>query len=867
MLNEAMDQVVLVKGWKKGANWSFPRGKINQNEPNLDCAIREVYEETGYDIKTAGLVESEKEKYIEMNLREQDMRLYVFRGIPMDTFFEPRTRKEISKIQWWRLADLPTLKKKKQQQEGKGGDDLAINANKFYMVAPFVPQLKKWINGQKKLDRARQSSQAAAVTNADEEEPMTTEIQDSPEDWVLHPSTDDFASVLEKLRQSGGPMKTSNLPEVSEQLADRKDLSDQLKALLNVATAPASEPALQVAPNDLVTAGTLENADAIGLLALLQGKAPMQAVEPPQTPAEKVIEHPTQPKSPPHPHHQKPHFSNLPPPPMFPLPPLQDQGPNAQPRPPQVRPIPPPQQPAQLIPRAIYPQQQRPPPRANLNQQTIAPYQRTGDPQFAQYAQVPGNQPRSIPPASKLPPPKLNAQSSTLLNLFNSGPPAKDPTASNQAKPPANPVAQAAAAAGLPNFGKKLEAILSNGKLPQASVQEQPPASSAPAAFATPQVAPEIQASKATKGRRPKSEHHDKLLNLFRSPSVAEAVPAKAGAPSFLQLPSMPVELSALPSTPGHSREPSRKDQSAHNLAHVMAQNGLVRIEKRPRQDSAQLPRPPVSATVNGPLNVPQFEVLAKAAGAAKQVLKEHGRAQPQRRSPITVLARPGSSNGLSSAMAPQAQTATVSNPKQQKAAAPKVQTFATPIKIPPPTPNLKGQEVPTKPFHPQILRRAAHIEDLNEPSPIQPLPSPKHKILADRRSTQPADHKKSLLSIFSNPSPIISPPSAAPAPASAIDPTSFFSPVSKTPTPQEQAEVAFARFTESVGALLPGDKVDFAPRPPVLSRMGSINDNVAEGPKSGRTSGKHTPASKTTKPLDKSFLLGYLEGVAKGGR
>ena len=97
MLNEAMDQCVLVKGWKSGAKWSFPRGKINKDEKDLDCAIREVYEETGYDIKDAGLVPGEDDaKFIEVSLREQHMRLYVFRGVPMDTYFAPRTRKEIS---------------------------------------------------------------------------------------------------------------------------------------------------------------------------------------------------------------------------------------------------------------------------------------------------------------------------------------------------------------------------------------------------------------------------------------------------------------------------------------------------------------------------------------------------------------------------------------------------------------------------------------------------------------------------------------------------------------------------------------------------------------------------------------------------
>jgi mRNA-decapping enzyme subunit 2 len=97
MLNEDMTKVVLVKGWKQSAKWSFPRGKINKDEADLDCAVREVYEETGFDLGAAGLVRPEKElKKIPVSMREQEMVLYVIRGVPEDTHFEPRTRKEIS---------------------------------------------------------------------------------------------------------------------------------------------------------------------------------------------------------------------------------------------------------------------------------------------------------------------------------------------------------------------------------------------------------------------------------------------------------------------------------------------------------------------------------------------------------------------------------------------------------------------------------------------------------------------------------------------------------------------------------------------------------------------------------------------------
>ncbi|KFY87437.1 hypothetical protein V498_07174 [Pseudogymnoascus sp. VKM F-4517 (FW-2822)] len=167
MLNQALDSVVLVKGWKKGANWSFPRGKINKDEDDLDCAVREVYEETGYDIKAAGLVpETDEVKYIDIPMREQHIRLYVFRDIPMDTHFEPRTRKEISKIEWYRLSDLPAFRKKNHQN---GNDaEVAKNANKFYMVAPFLVPLKKWVQQQKKKDSERASNNHYLSQYADE---------------------------------------------------------------------------------------------------------------------------------------------------------------------------------------------------------------------------------------------------------------------------------------------------------------------------------------------------------------------------------------------------------------------------------------------------------------------------------------------------------------------------------------------------------------------------------------------------------------------------------------------------------------------------------------------------------------------------
>ncbi|PIA35243.1 hypothetical protein AQUCO_03600128v1 [Aquilegia coerulea] len=42
ILDESYERCLLVKGWKAGASWSFPRGKKAKDEEDHTCAIREV---------------------------------------------------------------------------------------------------------------------------------------------------------------------------------------------------------------------------------------------------------------------------------------------------------------------------------------------------------------------------------------------------------------------------------------------------------------------------------------------------------------------------------------------------------------------------------------------------------------------------------------------------------------------------------------------------------------------------------------------------------------------------------------------------------------------------------------------------------
>ncbi|KAM0747978.1 DCP2-domain-containing protein [Meredithblackwellia eburnea MCA 4105] len=124
LISHRWDKVLMVKGYKSGAAWSFPRGKINQDETEAACAVREVQEEEEEE-------GAEKNPYyVETVIKDQKIRLYFLPGVREDEAFQTRTRGEISKIDWFRVTDLPTYSKKKVAD--------GVKQPKFYMVTPFI---------------------------------------------------------------------------------------------------------------------------------------------------------------------------------------------------------------------------------------------------------------------------------------------------------------------------------------------------------------------------------------------------------------------------------------------------------------------------------------------------------------------------------------------------------------------------------------------------------------------------------------------------------------------------------------------------------------------------------------------------------
>ncbi|XP_063230149.1 m7GpppN-mRNA hydrolase isoform X2 [Bacillus rossius redtenbacheri] len=154
LLNEDMSQVLLVQSYWSRASWGFPKGKVNKDEDPYRCAIREVLEETGFDISRL----IDKNDFIEAVVNEQTVRLYVVTGINTETKFQPRTRNEIKNVEWFPIADLPSNKKDITSRVKMG-----VGPNAFFMVLPFIKRLKRWIQekqqgGSQVFRRNRQKS-------------------------------------------------------------------------------------------------------------------------------------------------------------------------------------------------------------------------------------------------------------------------------------------------------------------------------------------------------------------------------------------------------------------------------------------------------------------------------------------------------------------------------------------------------------------------------------------------------------------------------------------------------------------------------------------------------------------------------------
>lgn len=138
LLDPPMQKCLLVRGYQKGSGWGFPRGKMSHNETDEDCAIREVIEETGYDISDK-LV---KNDFIKLNIGNQETKLFIIQNVEETTPFAPHVRGEIGAFGWHLIKHLPSskLESKHLYVNESGG------RHRFFNVWPYMKKLRSWIS-------------------------------------------------------------------------------------------------------------------------------------------------------------------------------------------------------------------------------------------------------------------------------------------------------------------------------------------------------------------------------------------------------------------------------------------------------------------------------------------------------------------------------------------------------------------------------------------------------------------------------------------------------------------------------------------------------------------------------------------------
>ncbi|KAI3389045.1 hypothetical protein SNEBB_006485 [Seison nebaliae] len=129
LIDKSKSKVLLVSGYHK-RSWHFPRGKLNEGENQFNCAIREVEEEIGINVREY----CNEDRYIEA-LQENQMtpiRLYVAQDVPQHKKYVAKFKQEIAKIKWFPFRQV-----------------LEDKYNEFPLCMKYLDDLKKYFNVEK----------------------------------------------------------------------------------------------------------------------------------------------------------------------------------------------------------------------------------------------------------------------------------------------------------------------------------------------------------------------------------------------------------------------------------------------------------------------------------------------------------------------------------------------------------------------------------------------------------------------------------------------------------------------------------------------------------------------------------------------
>ncbi|KAI6651034.1 M7GpppN-mRNA hydrolase [Oopsacas minuta] len=137
LLNKDYTKCLLVQNYNLPSTWEFPKGKQLPGEEFTGCAIREVQEETGFDI-TPHLDPS---AYIEHIIFDRYNRHYMIAGISEATAFQPQTRNEIRSVTWFYIDDLPRYRNDQRSKR-----NINLSPHLFFKIVPLMKELLEWVD-------------------------------------------------------------------------------------------------------------------------------------------------------------------------------------------------------------------------------------------------------------------------------------------------------------------------------------------------------------------------------------------------------------------------------------------------------------------------------------------------------------------------------------------------------------------------------------------------------------------------------------------------------------------------------------------------------------------------------------------------
>lgn len=140
ILNKDLTKILLVQG-TESKSWGFPRGKISKDETDVECAVREVREEIGFDCSEY----IDENAFVERTVKGKSHKIFLVYGIDEGTDFQPMVRNEIAKIEWIQVSKIEK------------------SSNKFFLVGAMIKPIKQFISRVKGTQNDEEVRKQATV--------------------------------------------------------------------------------------------------------------------------------------------------------------------------------------------------------------------------------------------------------------------------------------------------------------------------------------------------------------------------------------------------------------------------------------------------------------------------------------------------------------------------------------------------------------------------------------------------------------------------------------------------------------------------------------------------------------------------------